>query len=243
MRIRTIKPEFFLHEGLCTLEESTGLPVRLAFIGLWCVADREGRFRWEPRKLGVQILPYDSRDFLYVLEALHGAGFLVRYGPSGEFGFIPSFLKHQCINVREAKSLIPECENPAHEFHVHARALPVHARGEGKGMERKGMEGEEAADAPFDLVFEEPPPKPKPKGKASSLEEVEEYALSQNAPKSAALDFWDMMEASGWTRSKAPLKDWQAHFRVYWRNNWIGKSTTHQAASSVPGLHVKKGQC
>ena len=56
MRIRTVKPEFFLHEGLYELESQTKLPIRLSFSGLWCVADREGRFKWEPRKIGVQIV-------------------------------------------------------------------------------------------------------------------------------------------------------------------------------------------
>lgn len=62
MRIRTIKPEFFNHEAIFELEKSTKLPLRLAYIGLWCAADREGRFKWEPRRLGVQIMPYDGVD-------------------------------------------------------------------------------------------------------------------------------------------------------------------------------------
>ena len=50
MRIRTVKPEFFTHEGLFDAEKATKLPLRVAFVGLWCAADREGRFRWEPRR-------------------------------------------------------------------------------------------------------------------------------------------------------------------------------------------------
>jgi hypothetical protein len=59
MRIRTIKPEFFHHEGLFEAEAETKLPLRVAFAGLWCIADREGRFKWEPRRIGVQVL-YDE---------------------------------------------------------------------------------------------------------------------------------------------------------------------------------------
>jgi hypothetical protein len=33
-RIRTVKPEFFRHEELYELEKQTGLPLRLAFIGV-----------------------------------------------------------------------------------------------------------------------------------------------------------------------------------------------------------------
>lgn len=119
MRIRTIKPEFFLHEALFELEKDTGLPVRLAYIGLWCAADREGRFKWEPRKLGIQIMPYDGLNFGQILEALADSECIVRYGQNGEFGFIPSFLKHQCINQREAASKLPD---PSTETHVHAHA-------------------------------------------------------------------------------------------------------------------------
>ena len=87
MRIRTIKPEFFTHDGIFEAEEETGLPLRLAYIGLWCAADREGRFRWEPRRLRVQILPYDDVDFSRVLDALVTRGFLVKYASEGrEFG-------------------------------------------------------------------------------------------------------------------------------------------------------------
>ncbi len=59
-RIRTIKPEFFLHEGLHDLGDPLA---RLAFIGLWCYSDRAGRFRWKPRALKILILPYDDCDF------------------------------------------------------------------------------------------------------------------------------------------------------------------------------------
>lgn len=107
MRIRTIKPEFFLHEELFDLEEETGLPIRVAFAGLWCAADREGRFLWKIRRLKSQILPYDDVDFAALMSALLGKGFVERYGPDGEYGLIPSFKTHQHINQREAQSTIP----------------------------------------------------------------------------------------------------------------------------------------
>ena len=108
MRIRTIKPEFFLHEGLYDAEVESGLPLRLAFAGLWCAADREGLFRWEPRKLKAQIMPYDSVDFSRVLDALSTRGFIVKYASgTGEFGVIPSFSRHQVINNRERASDLP----------------------------------------------------------------------------------------------------------------------------------------
>ena len=109
MRIRTIKPEFFHHEGIFEAELQSKLPLRLAFIGLWCAADREGRFKWEPRRLGVQILPYDNVDFSRVLDALTTRGFIAKYVCEDvHFGVIPTFPRHQVINNRERESELPE---------------------------------------------------------------------------------------------------------------------------------------
>jgi hypothetical protein len=143
MRIRTIKPEFFNHESLFDLESESSLPVRIAFVGLWCAADREGRFKWEPRRLGVQILPFDGIDFSRVLDALMTRGFIRKYGDDdGQYGVIPSFGKHQVINNRERESELPDplnCKN----FDACLTRDPrvTHAsKAEGKGMEGKGKD-------------------------------------------------------------------------------------------------------
>lgn len=119
-RIRTIKPEFFRHEALFEAEQADNLPLRLAYIGLWTVADREGRFKWQPRALKLDCLPYDVIDFSKILDALAVHKFIVKYEVDGEFfGFIPSWESHQVINIREAKSTLPE---PSSETHVRAHA-------------------------------------------------------------------------------------------------------------------------
>lgn len=161
MRIRTIKPEFFTHEGLYEAESETGLPIRIAFAGLWCVADREGRFKWEPRRIGVQVLPYDGVDFSRVLDALATRGFVVKYRVNDAcFGLIPSFLKHQVINNRESDSVLPDpmdqnAEILANHSGIDAsstrEARDDHAgQGEGKGREGnkegKGKEGDGAVE-------------------------------------------------------------------------------------------------
>ena len=98
-RIRTVKPELFKHEELFELEEQTGLPIRIAFVGLFTCCDREGRFKWRPRALKLDVLPYDMVDFSRVLDALTTRGFVVKYEVDGEvFGEIPSFKRHQTIN-------------------------------------------------------------------------------------------------------------------------------------------------
>ncbi len=107
-RIRTIKPEFFEHEDLYKAEVSSGLPLRVAFAGLWTQADRAGRFEWRAGRLKLHILPYDQVDFSAVLSALEEHGFIRRYDVDGKsFGYVPSWDEHQHINAREPDSTLP----------------------------------------------------------------------------------------------------------------------------------------
>jgi hypothetical protein len=136
-RIRTIKPDFFRHEELYKAEKETGLPLRVAFPGLWTVADREGLFKWKPSQIKLDILPFDDVDIDEVLEKLRYYGFIIKYEIDGkQFGFIPSFKDHQVINAREAASKIPQ-PDASLQLHVITMTREVHAHGEGKGRERK----------------------------------------------------------------------------------------------------------
>lgn len=156
MRIRTVKPEFFLHEELHNLERETGDPIRVAFIGLWCAADRSGRFEWRPARLGVQILPYDCAnglDFSRVLDACLTRGFVKKYRVGDAwYGCIPSWMRHQVINNRESPSVLPDISQ-AEEV---ADACPTRAQREADGKsglqsgregKGKGKEGIEEASA------------------------------------------------------------------------------------------------
>ena len=138
-RIRTIKPEFFKHEELYEAEKETKFPLRLAFAGLWCSCDREGRFKWRPNSLKLDIIPYDNCDFSRVLDALATRGFVVEYeSDTGDrYGFVPSFLAHQVINNRESQSQLP-CPFDASSTRD-PRGLSMH---KGKGKEGKGKEKE-----------------------------------------------------------------------------------------------------
>jgi len=143
-RIRTVKPELFRHEALYEAEIKTALPLRLAYIGLFTACDREGRFKWKPRVLKLDVLPYDQIDFSRVLDALVTHGFIVKYEFEGDcFGCIPTWSQHQVINNRESISIIPSPEESTtctHESRVDdASSTPlVLAQGEGKGREKEG---------------------------------------------------------------------------------------------------------
>jgi len=98
-RIRTIKPEFFRHERLAELPPLC----RLLFIGLWTLADRFGRLEDRPKRIKVEVLPYDSVDVDKLLAALAEAGFILRYrSGSTPYISIPAFEKHQRFTGKEA---------------------------------------------------------------------------------------------------------------------------------------------
>ena len=55
-RTRNIKPAFFDNDILGGLDPLT----RLLFIGLWCIADREGRLEDRPLRIKKTLLGYGS---------------------------------------------------------------------------------------------------------------------------------------------------------------------------------------
>jgi hypothetical protein len=144
-RIRTVKPEFFEHSGLYDAEQETGLPSRLGFAGLWTCCDREGRFKWRPRELKLDVLPYDDCDFSRVLDALATRGFLVQYESGTEvFGYIPSWKDHQFVNNKEPKSKLPEPSCNEHLDACFTRDERVEDANGTRGVkEGKGKEGKE----------------------------------------------------------------------------------------------------
>jgi hypothetical protein len=110
-RIRSVKPELFNHEGLFEAELFYKLPLRLAYIALFTCCDREGRFRWQPRRLKLDMLPYDDIDIARMLEVFIERGFIKKYEYQGEiYGCIPSWSRHQRPNHREAESELPSIE-------------------------------------------------------------------------------------------------------------------------------------
>jgi len=156
-RIRTIKPAFFRHAELFDAEQSSGLPLRVAFAGLWTAADREGRFAWTPRTLKLDCLPYDDVDFGKVLEVLADWGFIVRYEVDGHaFGFIPSWRSHQQVNHREAPSTIPAPPKDADRPSLSTEA-PEPWQGHARGEQEQEQEQEGNVDTP-------PTPPPPPAG-------------------------------------------------------------------------------
>lgn len=122
-RSRNIKPGFFRNEVLVDLP----FEYRLLFIGIWTMADREGRLEDRPVKIKMELFPADNVDVDSGLKALYANGFIRRYivGDS-KFIQILSWAKHQNPHIKEAASCIPApCENSSST--VQAQEIPKRA--------------------------------------------------------------------------------------------------------------------
>jgi len=191
-RIRTVKPELFKDEELWDLHQATGLPVTQAFIGLWCYADREGRFEWKPRQLKSDILPYWDGDFGAVLDELASRSFIVRYIVDGrDYGYIRTFGKHQVINNKEQPSTLPARDGHAmgtREARVAVQENPF--QGEGKGREGNGKGvGSGSTDARTLPSNDTDPPKaPDPAPAITGQGVVRTYTMPSADPPKEYLD-------------------------------------------------------
>lgn len=105
-RARNIKPSFFQNEYLAALSPHA----RLLFIGLWCIADRQGRLEDRPPKIKACLFPYENIDVEKLLNELTNSDdkFIIRYNVNGKLYIqIVNFLKHQSPHLKECASTIP----------------------------------------------------------------------------------------------------------------------------------------
>lgn len=103
-RARNIKPGFFKNELLVELSFET----RLLFIGLWTLADREGRLEDRPKKIKMEIFPADDISVDESLSSLDRVNLILRYEVDGKrFINIENFAKHQHPHHMEVASVIP----------------------------------------------------------------------------------------------------------------------------------------
>lgn len=106
MRVRLLKPETFKDEHLAEVS----MAARFLFVGLWTLADREGRLEDRPRWIRAELLPYDPEVDVEGLlnELANPKAFLTRYEVDGRKCIqLTNFLKHQKPHPREASSNLP----------------------------------------------------------------------------------------------------------------------------------------
>jgi hypothetical protein len=113
-RARNIKPGFFKNEFLAELPIQT----RLLFIGLWTLADREGRLEDRPGRIKAELFPFDNLSVDQVNEMLTSLAsigssfqdhaFIIRYSIGGKaYIQIVAFDRNQNPHKKEKPSVIP----------------------------------------------------------------------------------------------------------------------------------------
>ena len=126
-RARNIKPGFFDNEILGELPPLT----RLLFIGLWCLADKEGRLEDRHKRIKKELLGYDdvtAADVDAMLQTLHEHDFIQRYRVNDKnYIQVTNFLKHQNPHCKEQESVIPA--PPGEDMDLDVVATEDHVKG------------------------------------------------------------------------------------------------------------------
>lgn len=111
-RARNIKPGFFKNEALVEL----AFEYRLLFIGLWTLADRDGKLEDRPKKIKMELFAADDVNVQAGLTELERTGFIERYEAQGKrIVLIVNFSKHQSPHHTEKGSELPDRVGDANE--------------------------------------------------------------------------------------------------------------------------------
>lgn len=140
MRIRTIKPEFWMHEGLCRCSEFT----RLLAIALLNWSDDEGYFMANPILIRGQLFPFldDSKMIPRSLQDLSNVGW-IRLGKDDQnrdVGMVVNFAKHQRVDKPKPSEIKGSIEFQEQSKN-HTRIIQDASKEERKGKEGNGKEG------------------------------------------------------------------------------------------------------
>jgi len=104
-RSRNIKPSFFSNDLLVELP----FEARLLFIGLWTLADREGRLENRAKKIKMSLFPADEINVSEQLLNISKLGFIALYNCDGtDVIQIINFSKHQKPHGLEKDSDLPD---------------------------------------------------------------------------------------------------------------------------------------
>lgn len=124
MKGRMIRPEFFSDSVMAALPIET----RMTFIGLWCLADDAGYFRWQPPEIAATIYVYETptirepmvlRDLDLLLE--HDR---VRLLSCNRHGLVPSLPKYRFKSGRQTLFVRDEHSNCNLWKHSEVRGMP-----------------------------------------------------------------------------------------------------------------------
>jgi hypothetical protein len=100
VRIRALKPEFWKSETVAKVS----IPARLLFTGLWGLADSWGVLEDRPRRIRIELFPYDdlvAEQVVAWLDELVAARLVVRYqgGDGVALLWLPGLRRHQIASM------------------------------------------------------------------------------------------------------------------------------------------------
>lgn len=170
-RIRTIKPEFWRDEKIASLRNKLA---GYFFIGLWNVADDEGKFQWNPRALSLHLPIFRSKEVVTYLSELSQKG-LIQKSECSQWGLITNW-NHQRIN----RPIVPKIKAEEIRWIKTTDSLNVDDNSvrkqrkdrKGKDQDRKGMPSALISDECSLMPMDEPPenlPAKKSEPKANAL--------------------------------------------------------------------------
>jgi len=147
MRIRTIKPDYWMDETIGELS----IPARLMFIALLNYADDEGNLKVSIKQIKLHTFPYDDIDIVPLMQELTEYKLIRLYVVDGiSYCNITNFLKHQRIN-RPTPSIHPSFSE--HSVNNHVLLIDNSQRKEGR-KECIGKEEERKKEKKENISFD-----------------------------------------------------------------------------------------
>lgn len=211
MRIRTIKPEFWMSESVGRLSREA----RLLFIGLWSSCDDYGRTRAASRFLASLLYAYDEDVPGRIdgwLAELERAGMVRVYEHEGcRYLDIPKWFEHQKID-RPTKSKLPAFDASSRIL-ASPRETSCQEQGSGIRDQGTGSEGGGACapDAPkVEGVKSVEPKVTSARFQPPTLDMVKLHAAKVGLIDSDAIAFHSYYESNGWRVGKNPMRSWTA---------------------------------
>lgn len=205
-RIRFIKPDYFKDEDIAALPYE----VRLLYIGLWTLADKEGRLEDRPKRIKVELFPYDNIDVEKCLEILSkrkttsNKPFINRYAVKDlRYIEILSWNKHQNTHKTEKESLIPPSNGI---LNIESGILNIDICGQSQVVVKEPLNN--------GCVTVKEPKENRDVFKKPTVEEIKTYAEQIKVVVNPNR-FFDFYESKGWMVGKNKMKCWKSAVR-----NW-----------------------
>lgn len=209
-RSRNIKPSLFKNEVLGEFDPL----LTILFIGLWCLADRDGILEDRPKRIKAEIFPYrEISDINRYLTDLERLGFIRRYSAVGEeFIYINNFSKHQSPHKTEKPSAYPKPLLNSNSCHLTDKT-PLN---NGSVHVTESLIPDSLLLIPDSLIPDrkdtaDKPPR-SPRFVKPTIKEIRAYCEEIESTINPAT-FFNHYETVGWKVGRNPMKDWKAAVR------------------------------